>query len=88
MVTLLVTTSYSILVNETSWENSKRAQITYLNRYPSRFLPFSRGLWANIGSVFCHKGKIREYALPPLDDPRSHKDNNPCRLLAWLCECK
>ena len=85
-VSLLATgTTYRILVNETAWEAAKRNRITYLRPYARRFLPFNKGLRANVEAVFCTRGRISEQLPIPLDDQTLTEDNNPCPALAALC---
>ena len=48
----------------TMWESIMRHKITYLQPYPSNYLPFYKNIIENFRSTFFHKGELREWELP------------------------
>lgn len=56
--------TYLILTNQTTWEVSKRYNITYLNGVPDHVTPFNHGIKNNIREYCCGAEVNPEYILP------------------------
>lgn len=60
---LWILTTYSILTNQTSWEQTSRAKITYLQEYSEDFHPFHKSFLNNIKQTFFHKGELNKWEI-------------------------
>ena len=52
--------TYLIFSNQTTWEFTRRSQISYLKIYPRGYLPFDKGLLNNLKLIF-FPGNERRY---------------------------
>ena len=60
---LTVYHSFLIATAQSSWEHTRRDNITYLKVYPRSILPFYVSVRENVKSVFCHGGKYQNWKL-------------------------
>jgi palmitoyltransferase len=60
---LLVYHTFLIMTNQTTWEHSRRRQISYMRIYPRVVFPFDYGIINNVKMILCHKGKVRDWTL-------------------------
>lgn len=74
---LLVTHTYLIIVNKTTWENILGRQITYLQVFPFNSSPFSKGILENV-KEFLRMGFVNvEWRIPSSsDDYRAYVETN------------
>jgi hypothetical protein len=60
---LMIFHGFLILTNQTTWENSRRTQISYMKIYPRVVFPFDYGIVKNIKMILWHQGKVRNWTL-------------------------
>jgi palmitoyltransferase len=77
--------TYLLLTNQSTWEFTRRSQISYLRGYPKGFLPFDKGAWQNIKMAFFHNHKRREWVAPSVEYAKSHQTFNWCDNQYYSC---
>ena len=60
---LWVLVSYSILTNQSSWEQASRGKITYLQKLPQHVKPFHRCAFENVSRAFFHNGQLNNWEI-------------------------
>ena len=60
---LLCYHTYLILSGQTTWEHSSRMMITYLKPYKHGQMPFFKGIFGNVKTVFWHHNKCEDWDL-------------------------
>jgi len=77
--------TYLILSNQTTWEFTRRSQISYLRIYPKGYLPFDRGFFGNIKLIFFHNNRRKEWVLPSIEYAKSNQTFNWCDNQYYSC---
>jgi hypothetical protein len=77
--------TFLILTNQSTWEYSKKDQLSYLKNYPRSFYPFSAGFIGNVKLIFFHGNVPTEWELPPVQVSRKKKGFNWCENEYWSC---
>jgi len=82
---LLIYHTYLISSNQTTWEFSRRSQISYLRIYPKGFLPFDTGFFNNLKLTFLHDNQRKTWTLPSVEVANATNTFNWCDNEYYSC---